>query len=207
MPIYSAYVCNDSSETLPRILEIHMPNGGLIADVTWGRGVFWKKIQNGQPNLFNGATYTIIGSDIEQRADVKADFRCLPYRDKTFDCVVLDPPWANLSTPCQRQNTTALYNLKPMTVDELIELYQTGMLEAARILKVSGILIVKGQDVVTQNNRVWISYETLDWAPHCGLRGIDRMVQVGPFRPLASNIKQQRHFRARESFYWIFRKV
>jgi len=187
---------------------MHMPEGGLIADVTWGRGVFWKKIQNGQPNLFNGATYTIIGSDIEQRADVKADFRCLPYRDETFDCVVLDPPWANLSTAQKTLDQATAYGLKPISVQELRNLYLYGMGEAKRIVKTGRTVIVKCQDIVTSGKRIWLNDDVVRFARYWGLNILDRMIQVQNGEPpLTWHVKQQRHFRARESFFWIFRKV
>jgi len=184
-----------------------MPNGGLIADVTWGRGVFWKKIQNGQPNIFNGATYTIIGSDIEQRADVRADFRCLPYRDEMFDAVVLDPPWANLSTGARTHRMTDLYQLKPTCLEELNNLYFEGIREAKRILRLSGILIVKVQDNVSSGKKLWITDSVYHVGVSLGFHPMDRMIQVAATEPLMPwQVKQQRHFRARESFYWVMRK-
>jgi len=185
-----------------------MPEGGLIADVTWGRGVFWKKIQNGQPNLFNGATYTIIGSDIEQKADVKADFRCLPYRDETFDAVVLDPPWANLSTAQKTADQVDAYGLKPISIKELRDLYFYGIGEAKRIVKINSLIIVKCQDIVSSGKRFWLTNNVCLFARYWGLYVIDRMIQVFNGEPsLPQHTKQQRHFRARESFYWILRKV
>jgi len=193
-----------------------MPNGGLIADVTWGRGVFWKKIQNGQPNLFNGATYTIIGSDIEQKADVKADFRCLPYRDETFDCVVLDPPWRVFSPASDKSfiekqsDFNQRYKMPSLSSDSIINLYRSGIKEAKRIARSAGILIIKCQDAVMDNGKRWVSFEVLEMANENSLIPIDRMTQVaasGIALWLSPNQKNQRHFRARESFYWVFRKV
>ena len=37
--VMSAYV-DGNAEIFPKILELHVPKGGVIADVTWGNGVF-----------------------------------------------------------------------------------------------------------------------------------------------------------------------
>ncbi|WP_218670711.1 hypothetical protein, partial [Salmonella enterica] len=33
-----------NAEVFPQILDLHVPEGAVIADVTFGGGVFWKKV-------------------------------------------------------------------------------------------------------------------------------------------------------------------
>ncbi len=42
--VFSAYV-GDNAEIFPKILSLHVPQGSVVADVTFGKGVFWKKIK------------------------------------------------------------------------------------------------------------------------------------------------------------------
>lgn len=78
--IFSAQV-DDRSEVFPQVLRLHVPPGAKVADVTFGKGVFWKRIPEGEYNLL--------------RSDIKTgtDCRRLPYRRAEIDCVVLDPPY------------------------------------------------------------------------------------------------------------------
>ena len=41
--ILSAHVANNA-DVFPQILELHVPIGAVIADVTFGSGVFWKNV-------------------------------------------------------------------------------------------------------------------------------------------------------------------
>src|SRR5580658_8520252 len=41
--VLSCYAC-DNSEIFPKILDLHVPRGSLVADVTYGKGVFWRRV-------------------------------------------------------------------------------------------------------------------------------------------------------------------
>jgi hypothetical protein len=78
--ILSAYVGNND-EVFPRILKLYVPTGSVVADVTYGKGVFWRRIPKN--------AYILKASDIETGVDC----RKLPYEKESIDCVVLDPPY------------------------------------------------------------------------------------------------------------------
>ena len=42
--IFSAYVRNNE-DLFPMILSLYVPIGSHVADVTYGKGVFWKKVK------------------------------------------------------------------------------------------------------------------------------------------------------------------
>lgn len=48
--VFSAYVRNNE-EIFPLILSLYVPIGSEIADVTYGKGVFWKKVNPSDYNL------------------------------------------------------------------------------------------------------------------------------------------------------------
>jgi hypothetical protein len=79
--IFSAYV-GKNEDVFPKILQLHVPLGSTVADVTYGKGVFWKKVPKGN--------YNLLPTDIKMGVDC----RSLPYSDESIDCVVLDPPYA-----------------------------------------------------------------------------------------------------------------
>jgi len=78
--IFSSY-SGDNSDIFPKILGLHVPTGSKVADVTYGKGVFWKNIPEGH--------YHLLATDIKSGVDC----RTLPYRNGEIDCVVLDPPY------------------------------------------------------------------------------------------------------------------
>ena len=75
-----------NAEIFPSIVSLHVPEGSKVADVTWGKGVFWQRVPVG--------LYEVLPSDIATGVDC----RKLPYEDQSIDCVVLDPPYMEGST-------------------------------------------------------------------------------------------------------------
>ena len=43
MPVLTAHV-GTNSDLLPQILELYVPNGSIVADVTYGNGTFWRQV-------------------------------------------------------------------------------------------------------------------------------------------------------------------
>jgi tRNA G10 N-methylase Trm11 len=183
---------------------MHVPDGAFIADITYNKGVFWKKIKRQQDNMF--LNYTVISSDISgYKVDIRCDCRMLPYHDNTFDAVFFDPPWANLSTTPRKDFLGEQYNLLSIkTLKELYELYYSGIKESCRVLKNKGVLVVKCQDMVNSGKKHWISCDLKEYAELNSFITLDRKTQIN-LRSVSCPQKQQ-HFRSNESCYWIFRK-
>ena len=78
--ILTAHVAGNA-EVFPQVLALHVPDGATIADVTYGKGVFWRNVEPGR--------YQLLATDLETNVDC----RQLPYADASLDCVVLDPPY------------------------------------------------------------------------------------------------------------------
>ena len=70
-----------NDEIFPHILSLYVAPGNVIADVTYGKGVFWKRIDT--------RSYDLRKSDLATGTDC----RSLPYKDGSIDCVVFDPPY------------------------------------------------------------------------------------------------------------------
>jgi hypothetical protein len=78
--ILSAYL-GTNADVFERIVQLHVPRGARVADVTFGQGVFWRNIPP--------KNYKLVPSDIQSGVDC----RSLPYPDGSFNCAVLDPPY------------------------------------------------------------------------------------------------------------------
>ena len=78
--VLSAYL-EGNDAVFPKILDVYVKPGSVVADVTCGEGVFWRDVDSG--------SYDLRSTDIKTGVDC----RNLPYRDREIDCVVLDPPY------------------------------------------------------------------------------------------------------------------
>ena len=81
-------VCGDNADLMERIAVLYFKPGYRIADVTYGRGAFWRKIDTAQ--------YDFFASDLITCPQARYDFRKLPrkiYKSNSFDGVVFDPPY------------------------------------------------------------------------------------------------------------------
>lgn len=209
---YSAHV-GLNAELFPAILKLHVKDGASIADVTYGKGSFWKFVPEGR--------YVTSFSDLNTGKDgegvAKADCRRLPYEDASFDALVLDPPYMHTpggtayeSMPayenCYRNNDTdAPEGLKYH--DAVLGLYFDAAREAARVLKKKGVLVVKCQDEVCAHKQRLTHVEIINEYDKLGFYCDDLFVIVQTNLPGVSRIVRQKHARKNHSFFCIFRKA
>jgi len=212
--VMSAYV--DGNENIfPHILELHVPKGSKVADVTWGRGVFWKKIPEDN--------YEVVGTDISMGIDC----RDLPYEDESLDCVVLDPPYMEgfyrknndhkAGSGSHSSLAQAYSNGDEINSDTkntgtkkwhaaVTDMYFKASKEAYRVLKKKGVLIVKCQDEVSAGKQ-WLTHvEIINELESMGYYSKDLFVVVRTNKPAVSRIKKQVHARKNHSYFLIFIK-
>lgn len=221
-PILSASVGQNASQ-FAEILHLHVTPGSTIADLTYGKGWFWKQIDFRQ--------YTVFGSDVSDRIInrqtsllpspilLKSDATQTPYRNASIDCVVIDPPYAQCSTAPRRDSISKGYNLHSLVgLPAIIDFYRTTAHEISRILKPNGIAIVKCQDCVNSGQQNWIHcevksiYESLpcyDNAPIASpitpFTPIDLFILVQDRTPIMRH-PHQIHARKNHSYWWVFKK-
>jgi hypothetical protein len=200
--IFSAHRATND-EIFPQILSLYVPVGSTVADVTYGKGVFWKKVE---PN-----TYTLKATDLKTGTDCAK----LPYEDATIDCVVFDPPYMHTPGGTAHQghqnferyyanngaeNPTVKYH------EAVLDLYYKGAREALRVLKPTGIFIVKCQDEVCANRQRLTHVEIINELSSFGYLVEDLFVMVRKNKPGVSRILKQNHARKNHSYFLVFRK-
>jgi DNA modification methylase len=199
--IFSAYT-ESNDNIFPLILSLYVSKGSIIADVTYGKGVFWKKIPKDTYNLL--ATDLITG----------VDCRKLSYLNESIDCVVFDPPY--MHTPggtahVNHQGYEKYYRNNQSTSlkkyhEAVLDLYYTAAKEAFRVLKNNGIYIVKCQDEVCANQQRLTHIEIINELTKYGFIIEDLFVVVRKNRPGVSRILNQVHARKNHSYFLVFIK-
>lgn len=208
--IVSAHI-GTNDELFPRILELHVPQNSLVADVTFGKGVFWRKIP--QEN------YKVVASDIATGTDC----RRLPYKSEVFDCIVLDPPYMEgFYRRTGEKAASGTYNAfrdhysngteepgtqGPKWQDAVLHFYIEAGEEAHRVLKEEGVLIVKCQDAVSANRQHLTHIQIVVEYERIGFYAKDLFVLVRRNRPAVSRMKKQVHARKSHSYFLVFVKV
>jgi len=206
--ILSAHVAGNS-EVFAKILELHVPKGSTVADVTYGTGIFWKNVP--------AEDYRLLPTDLKTGVDC----RKLSYKDNSIDCVVLDPPYmeglyrkdknhlagsgshsAFRETYSNGDETT----VGPKWHGAVLDMYFKGGREAYRVLKPNGILIVKCQDEVSANTQRLTHVEIINEYEEIGFYAKDLFVLIRANAPCITRLKKQVHARKNHSYFLVFLK-
>ena len=212
--IMSAHL-NGNAQVFPQILNLHVPKNSLIADVTWGNGVFWQNVASHE--------YNLLATDIATGVDC----RNLPYANQTIDCVVLDPPYMEgfyrkttehkAGSGSHSAFAQAYSNGDEVNEDAdnsgtkkwhaaVTDMYFKAGAEALRVLKKNGVLIVKCQDEVSAGKQ-WLTHvEIINKYEELGFYTKDLFVVVRNNRPSVSRLIVQKHARKNHSYFLIFVK-
>ena len=195
---------NGNDITFPQILKLYVSPGSTVADVTYGKGVFWRNIP--------AELYDLQATDIQNGVDC----RDLPYKDGGFDCVVFDPPYMHspggtahsVHTPFESyygnngngNQTDSKYH------QAVLDLYRDGGVEAHRVLRDNGVFVVKCQDEVCANRQRFTHVEIMDIYQKVGFIAEDLFVTVRNNRPGISRAVKQVHARKNHSYFLVFWK-
>jgi hypothetical protein len=184
----------DNGDLFPKILSLYVPKGSVIADVTFGRGVFWKNVDMSK--------YALKGSDLKDGID----FRALHYEAGSIDAFVLDPAYTHDGkTVHEALNKNYRNNYEPNTSHaSVIRLYAGGILEAARVLKKKGVIIVKCQDETESGKQRFSHMELKELLELFGFEILDLFVLVSQSMPMMRH-KYQMSARKNHSYAIVAR--
>jgi hypothetical protein len=201
--ILSAHI-GTNENLFPVVLNLYVPKKSKIADVTYGKGVFWRKV--------NKKDYELNFTDLSTGTDC----RKLPYKKDSLDCVVLDPPY--MHTPggtahTNHQNFENYYKnngtgnkTEKKYHEAVLELYYQAGKEAKRVLKNKGIFIVKCQDEVCANKQRLTHVELINHYEKKGFITEDIFILIRNGKPGVSRMITQKHARKNHSYFLVFRK-
>jgi len=223
--VFSAYKATND-EVFPLVLKLYVPEGRVIADVTFGKGVFWRQVDRSK--------YTVLASDLRTSGVPPGcqggiDSRHLPYEGQTIDAVVFDPPY--MHTPGGtahngHQNYEGYYannaaqdedvlraiwdetdGRPPKYHEAVLDVYYRSAKEAWRVLRCGGVFIVKCQDEVCTNRQRLTHVEIIVELQKLGFVVEDLFVVMRDNRPGVSRLKdRQYHARKNHSYFLVFIK-
>ncbi|MEP3199173.1 MAG: hypothetical protein ABJO57_14950 [Lentilitoribacter sp.] len=188
-----AVVHGDNSDLIKTVASLYVKDDNLtIADVTYGKGVFWRKCRH----------LDVTGSDLVTVPERPYDLRDLPYEDKSFDIVVLDPPYVhspgNHMTDSRYQNAETT---KGFLYTDILELYRQGMTEACRVARRQ--IWVKCKDQVQAGQQCWAHIDILNEATKFGMKGQDLFTLLPTARTPNGRWTIQHHARKPMSYLWV----
>jgi hypothetical protein len=200
-----------NAEVFPQILNLHVPDGARIADVTYGSGVFWRNVDL--------TRYELLATDLADGVDC----RKLPYEDESLDAWVCDPPYmegllrnnaahkagggSHAAFREYYSNGNETNHDGPKWHAAVSDLYYKAGHEAARVLKPKGIAIVKCQDEVSAN-RQWLTHvEIINYYEALGFYCKDLFVIVRQNKVGVARLLKQVHARKNHSYFLVFVKM
>lgn len=194
-----------NADVFPDVLDLYVDHGATVADVTYGKGVFWSRVN--RPDI------ELLATDLQDGVDC----RDLPYETGSIDAVVVDPPY--MHTPGKgahegHQNFEAYYrnngtaNTGGLKYHEaILDLYFSAAREAHRVLRDGGMLIVKCQDEVCANRQRLTHVELINELEGYGFQTEDLFVVTRTGKPGVSRMINQRHARKNHSYFLVFWKA
>lgn len=202
--VVSAFL-ESNDRAFPKVLQLYVRPGSVVADVTYGKGVFWRYVP--------ADAYKLKATDIQDGVDC----RHLPYRNGEIDCVVFDPPY--MHTPGGTAHSSQSHSpfethyrnnsgnrTESKYHEAVLDLYKAGGREAYRVLRKEGVLIVKCQDEVCANRQRFTHVEIMQMYEEMGFVAEDLFVIVRNNRPGVSRMVRQVHARKNHSYFLVFWK-
>ena len=174
-------------------LAMYVRPGAKVADVTYGNGVFWNKV--------DATSYQLYATDIQSGVD----FRHLPYEDASIDAVVFDPPYMTGGSNVKDSLNKCYKNDGQVGHENVMALY-TGILEARRVLVRNGILFVKCQPTVVDHKQKMTHVHLMTVFPMIGFRIEDEFVLHQKTIPLMRH-KSQQHARKNHSYLLVAARI
>jgi hypothetical protein len=192
-PILPSVIHGLNDEMIRQVAPLYLT--GSVLDVTYGRGMWWRKFQ---PEPFGKHDLALDG----------VDFRDLPYADRSWDTVCFDPPYVPRhgdadATHVRDQDFRDRFGLAESRSQlEMRQLIADGMAECARVA--SRWLLVKCCDYSTGRRLHLGHVSVIEDAAASGLRCHDLIVLASGSGPGGGQIKTVKRARRAHSYLLVF---
>ena len=134
--------------------------------------MFWKNVDL--------TKYDFKGTDLQDGID----FKNLPYDNDSVDILVLDPPYMHGGATVKK-SINDCYKNQNTSHESVIQLYGGGILEASRVLKKKGRILIKCQDEIESGKQRISHMEILQLCELFGFKCLDIFVLIQDTIPAA----------------------
>lgn len=179
-PIVAATAWRNNAALINDVAELgYLQRTDRILDPTYGRGVWWKAWRPDAGQL--------VTNDLHPDTDAMhhEDFRAMPFEPASFDAIAFDPPYSATGG----KDTSTIpgylerYGRSPSTPQEIQAQIDDGLTEMARLIRPSGVVLVKCQTYVW-SGKLWLgAHRTLQHALALGLEVHEILQHTGRARP------------------------
>lgn len=194
-------VYQDQSEILEAITSLYGIDR-LCVDMTYGNGSFYKKLDS--PKF-------IFDSDESLHKPVTAFSYNLPLPTNSVDSLIYDPPFLTYIKQARDHNSIMGKRFGGYwSYEELQSDYTKTIIEAYRVLKKKGIMIVKCQDIIHNHKMHCTHANIINWCEGY-FRLKDLYILPAKSRmpiPATKGVKpkKQKHARIFHSYFLVFEK-
>ncbi len=195
--LYTAHLGNNA-DLIRAVSDFYVASGQQVADVTYGKGAFWRKTDT--------TRFSLHVSDIVTCPDALHDFRDLPYKTGSIDHVIFDPPYMHNAGRPMVEERYGNATTKGMYHDDILVLYAQGMKEARRVLRRDGLLWVKCKDEIESSRQRMSVVEIHDIAVRILQMTVKDLFILVPSSIPPVQHKKQYHARKSHSYLWLFKK-
>ena len=190
---------------LQALLDFYVGPGKKILDVTANRRRMWRGVAGDYaPNFM----------DIDPKVgpDIVGDFRAIPVPDASLDVLVFDPPHlpAAAGSKASLRQMREDYGLSDAPKADNVAAYFAPLLtEAARVLRLDGLILAKIKDYTHNHAYQWMLVEWINAVRSTpGLTPCDLVIKVDP---CGGNLKSGRwekahHVRNSHCYWSVVRK-
>lgn len=192
----------DDAALLERLLSFYpRRTPKRILDATVNGGRFWR-----------GSKRNVIGMDIQgrHRPTVVGDNAAMPFRPRTFDVVVYDPPHIPNQGKDKLKDFSVRFGLVLRSSKQnkytFTHTFPPFLQESYKVLKDEGILLCKITDYIHHHQYQWAHVEFIQAAALAGFRPCDCIIKVRKGPIIDPKWKVAHHSRRQHCYWLIFRK-
>lgn len=193
MPYFTVY--NDQNEILKAIIDIYIPKERFDLDPTYSKGVFYKEIN-----------HPVYKYDIKPIQDdvLQADLRNLPFEDNSLDSEIFDLPFVHSSKNGIMSKRFSCCKSQ----EEVVQLNKEGAIEAYRILKPKGILVIKCQDTVESGKQRFNHVDIINNTIEIGFSPADLFILLSKNKLIDPRWlkNKQKHAYKTHCYFLVFQK-
>lgn len=191
-PLLGSVLGGSNADLIAAVAPLYL-EGRTVLDVTYGRGLWWKRYRPAE----------LTHHDIDPAKGDGVDFRNLPEADSSVDVVCFDPPYI----PQGGYDTSTVpaftggFGLRYTSRRALWELFDGGLAEAARVAR--ELVLMKCCDFTNSGQFVLGHVIALELAERHGLACHDLIVHHAGAGPGGHNIVTPRRARRAHSYLLV----